>query len=142
LWDCMAAEYPTDKYGLIFSFYRSQKMRVRFQRNYKHLLELALGLKARSDDSTHLMIQIVKYAALDPAKKLHPRTGGSHHHLPRHSSHCIFRQCSTYSQDLLLLWAANHRAQPCNVVLHDINTVEAAYIAYGCVQVSFHYHHL
>ncbi|KAG2127004.1 hypothetical protein BD769DRAFT_1668128 [Suillus cothurnatus] len=67
----------------------SQKTQVRFQRNYKCLLELALGLKARSDNLTHLMIQIVKYAALDPAKKLHPQT------------------------------------------------VEAAYIAYSCVQARF-----
>ncbi|KAG1835386.1 hypothetical protein DFJ58DRAFT_735581 [Suillus subalutaceus] len=89
----------------------SQKTRDRFQRNYKRLLELALGLKARSDDSTRLKIQIGKYVALDPAKKLHPRTGPS-----------------------TALGSQSRGARPCNAVLHDMTTVEAAHIAYGRVQ--------
>ncbi|KAG1804212.1 hypothetical protein EV424DRAFT_1544734 [Suillus variegatus] len=92
----------------------SQKMRDRFHRNYKRLLELALGLKARSNDSTGLKIQIGKYAALDPAKKLHPRTGLS-----------------------TALGSQSRGARPCNAVLHDMNTVEAAHIVYGCVQPSY-----
>ncbi|KAG1829891.1 hypothetical protein DFJ58DRAFT_848593 [Suillus subalutaceus] len=87
------------------------KTRDRFQRNYKRLLELALGLKARSDDSTRLKIQIGKYVALDPAKKLHPRTGPS-----------------------TALGSQSRGARPCNAVLHDMTTVEAAHIAYGRVQ--------
>ncbi|KAG1846639.1 hypothetical protein F4604DRAFT_1936310 [Suillus subluteus] len=88
-----------------------QKTRDRFQRNYKRLLELALGLKARSDDSTRLKIQIGKYVALDPTKKLHPRTGPS-----------------------TALGSQSRGARPCNAVLHDMTTVEAAHIAYGRVQ--------
>jgi hypothetical protein len=38
-------EYPADENELIFPSYRSQKARDRYQQNFKHLLELAPGLK-------------------------------------------------------------------------------------------------
>jgi hypothetical protein len=38
-------DYPADEDELIFPSYRSQKAWDRYQQNFKHLLELAPGLK-------------------------------------------------------------------------------------------------
>ncbi|KAG1759755.1 hypothetical protein EDD22DRAFT_955587 [Suillus occidentalis] len=211
----------------------SQKTRDRFQRNYKHLLELAPGLKTlvsskdpkkaselrkiirkmestilgtRSDDSTRLKIQISRYAALDPVQ--HPvsppvddssgrRTHMGINHPVLSRFLCPISEIEKFNEDPkgtikrlqsggikltadafpAFLWkgdppgsdynpddmmdgflegfilertmrhiftgpstalgSRSRRTRPCNAVLHDMTTVEAAHIAYSCVQVRF-----
>jgi hypothetical protein len=58
-----------------------------------------------------------------------------------HISLCFQTMQHIFTGPSTALGTQSRGTRPCNAVLHDMTTVEAAHIAYGCVQVRLHSNH-
>jgi hypothetical protein len=75
------------------------------------------------------------------SKVLHSNMWVSGYHSLVDAPDCISDDSAHFTWPTAAYGGHSHGTRPCSAVLHDMMTVEAAHIAYGCVEVCLHSRH-